>query len=155
MSLVIVSLFTKCKFGYERKRPSLLLSCDLWVSNISLRTRRDEMITFDRGYFCAAMSISVWKCSKHASRGDFSTSFVPVCIIMAEGVPKCSLFKRSIADAIVGENNLCTTDVVENFLGSIHFPLESMRSMMSPFLSVSVVSLGWMWSLWFGLFSLG
>ena len=66
---MIVSLLTKCMFGYERKRPSLLLSCDLWVSNISLRTRRDEMITFDHGYFCAAMSVSVWKCSKRVSRG--------------------------------------------------------------------------------------
>ena len=71
------------------------------------------------------------------------------------GGPKCSLFKRSIADAIVGEKNLCTMDVVENFLGSINFSLESMSSMMSPFLPVSVVSLGWMWSLWFGLFLLG
>ena len=47
------------------------------------------------------------------------------------GVPKCSLFKISIVDAIVGENNLCTTDVVENLLGSINFPLESMSRMMS------------------------
>ena len=60
---------------------------------------------------------------------------------IAEGVPKCSLFKRSIVDAIVGEKNLCTTDVAENFLGSINFPLESMSSMMSPFLPVSVCSL--------------
>ena len=76
MSPVIVSLFTKCSFGYEHRRPSLLLSCDLWVSNISLGTRRDEMITFDCGYFCAAMSLSVWKCSKHASRVDFVCSGV-------------------------------------------------------------------------------
>ena len=70
-------------------------------------------------------------------------------------MPKCSLFKRSIADAIVGEKNLCTTDVEENFLGSINLPLESMSSMMSPLVPVSVVSLGWMWSLWIGLFPLG
>ena len=56
-------------------------------------------------------------------------------------MPKCSLFKRSIVDGIVGEKNFCTTDVVENFLGSINFPLESMSSMMSPFLPVSVVPL--------------
>ena len=63
---------------------------------------------------------------------------------MMEGVPKCSLFKRSIVDAIVGGKNLCTTDVVEKFLGSINLPSESMSSLMSPFLPVSVVSLGWM-----------
>ena len=60
------------------------------------------MITFDRGYFFAAMLVNVWKCSKHG-QGVSSTSFVLVRITMAEGVPKCSLFKKSIVDAIVGE----------------------------------------------------
>ena len=58
ISLVIFSLFTKCTFGYDRRRISLPLSCDRVRSNLSLCTRSEEMIIFVRGNFCAAKSIS-------------------------------------------------------------------------------------------------
>ena len=62
-------------------------------------------------------------------------------------MPKCSLVKISIVQAIVGEKCLCTTDVVENFLGSMNFPLEFMSNVMSLFLMVPLFSLGRTWSL--------